>query len=524
MGSSDDNKELVRSALLNSALKLSAGFDGRGRPLAWLLDCRELSLHGHFLRAIAELLWPLVESDRPTLIAGPTVSADPLVSALLLLADSKGKPLNGALVRPIAKTYGLRRITEGPPILPEARAVIVDDVLAQGSSIARTHSALRGAGAMPVGAVSLVDLEIPSRTTIENLNYSSVFKASELGLVARQEIRRSLRRETLWEFSSLSSGASKIWPLMTKDFLVLVGDVAGIVVVERGVNVPNMAWTAYPTSNELSATLRADEVVTVSRSGLVAALELRTRTIPWTLPLGGSPYGAVTCTRNDHVVVASTFDRESLDITRFAPARCEPTLHRSMKLLGMPIEVVPHERGFVVAATGAIYSLRLDLTMAWGRRWKVQSNVVVDGANQVAYVLTDNALLALNLPDGTRKWSRPIPGHKASQLMAIEAGIIFAAQITVAAVNANGCVIWVRSVGATIVAGPTAVGRGLVAVADRLSGIHVLRASDGALVSSRSFGSRIPISIVADTTSLVMTDAHGGALAVGISDLLATDQ
>src|SRR5260221_11952458 len=112
MRSSEEIRETVHRALLNSALKLGAGVDSQSHRLAWILDCRELSLHGEFLPLIAELLWPLIDQYSPTVIAGPTVSADPLVSALILLAASKGKSVIGALVRPTAKSYGLRKEVE----------------------------------------------------------------------------------------------------------------------------------------------------------------------------------------------------------------------------------------------------------------------------------------------------------------------------------------------------------------------------------------------------------------------------
>src|SRR5690348_10508483 len=96
---SSDPREVVRTRLLNWAFKPGEGFDQRGRPLAWSLDCRELTLHGPTLGTIAELLWPRVAAHRPDLIAGPSLSADPIVAALLLAARRRGVELSGNLLR-----------------------------------------------------------------------------------------------------------------------------------------------------------------------------------------------------------------------------------------------------------------------------------------------------------------------------------------------------------------------------------------------------------------------------------------
>ena len=99
-------RDLVRRRLLDWALKPGEGVDQHGRPLAWSLDCRELTLHGPTLAAIAQLLWPLVSAHEPELVAGPTLSADPLVSALLLVAERQGMQL-------AAVSYGRRRNATG---------------------------------------------------------------------------------------------------------------------------------------------------------------------------------------------------------------------------------------------------------------------------------------------------------------------------------------------------------------------------------------------------------------------------
>jgi orotate phosphoribosyltransferase/outer membrane protein assembly factor BamB len=524
MTTSVTNRDLVRHALLDRGLKLGSGVDGRGHPLAWSLDCRELTLDGSLLPAIADLLWPALEIHMPALIAGPTVSAAPLVGALLLMAAREGKAASGALVRRTAKTYGLRKLIEGPPFPRGQRAVIVDDILAHGSSIVHTCRALRSAGAVPVAAVTLVDLEVPSAVTIDNLPYTSLFSASELGLAAPAQPSRTTPGVTFRELSlSVSPGPTRFEAALPRGALVVL-DAAGVLVADRSSGASNMTWVACPPQDAVCLSVRGTEVLTVSRSGLISALDLAARKMKWTSRLDVPVRAAAMAVWRDHVVVASTRDHESLDLTSLSLDGGGSKTHRRLTGCGTPLEVIASDANAIVATTGAVYSFRPDLALQWGRRWTVQSNVVPSPEKDAVYLLADNTLLALDVADGATRWARPVLGRKSPQISASDAGVMLASEITTAAFGSSGSVKWVRSLGARITAGPTAVGPDIVAVGDRGGGLHLLRASDGTFVFSRALDDRIFTSIIADAELLVLLDPRAGLMCLSLNNLLETAQ
>jgi hypothetical protein len=99
---------------------------------------------------------------------------------------------------------------------------------------------------------------------------------------------------------------------------------------------------------------------------------------------------------------------------------------------------------------------------------------------------------------------------------------VVASEITAAAFTWSGSVIWVRSLGARIIAGPAPIGPDLVAVVDRGGVLHLLRTTDGSAVVSWALGDRAVADIVADPDLLVMVGPEPGLVCIPTDQLLAT--
>ena len=91
-------------------------------------------------------------------VAGPTVGADPIVTAAMLLSAGTEQPLAGLFVRSERKDHGTERIIEGP-LQRGMKVVIVDDAATTGGSLVYTTRCLREAGLdlEVVLAITLVD-------------------------------------------------------------------------------------------------------------------------------------------------------------------------------------------------------------------------------------------------------------------------------------------------------------------------------------------------------------------------------
>ena len=252
------------------AFKPGAGVDLAGRPLAWSLDCRELTLHGPTLATLAGLLWERVAGHRPDVVAGPSLSADPIVAALVLEARRHGVALNGALVRDAPKAYGMRKLVEGPPLAPGSRAVVVDDVLSRGTSAARAVRALREQGAHVAAVVTIVDLERDDQNRLEGLAYETLFTAGGAsgspGSLSHPPITAGG-----WVVRGVNSPIPPAWtvlPLFAGEETILCGDRCGIVAVTADGGVRTLDGQG---GTRCSAAL--DDVVVLANATAVHAIE-----------------------------------------------------------------------------------------------------------------------------------------------------------------------------------------------------------------------------------------------------------
>ncbi len=127
-----------------------------GRTSSYYFDGRKLTLDPEGLYLVARALLPLVRAAGAEAIAGPTVGADPIVSAVAMLSHLDGEPVPGLIVRKEAKEHGMGQLIEGP--LREGSSVaVVDDSCTMGGSLFHAVKAMEDAGCRVVKVLCVLD-------------------------------------------------------------------------------------------------------------------------------------------------------------------------------------------------------------------------------------------------------------------------------------------------------------------------------------------------------------------------------
>jgi len=130
---------LQERALLSGTFKLASGATG-----TYFFDAKQVTLDpiGGNLAGVA--LLDLIHQRAPaaTAVAGLTLGADPIVTAVALLSGQTDQPLAGLIVRKERKTRGTEGLIEGP-IRPGMRVVVIDDTVTTGGSTAQAIQGLR---------------------------------------------------------------------------------------------------------------------------------------------------------------------------------------------------------------------------------------------------------------------------------------------------------------------------------------------------------------------------------------------
>ncbi len=159
-----------------------------GREADYYVDLRRVTLHhaaaplvGHLLLdALEEAGYGPADIDA---VGGLTLGADPVATALLHAAASRGLALDAFVVRKESKAHGLQRRIEGPDVVGR-NVVAVEDTSTTGGSVMTAVEALREAGANVVAVAVIVDRDTGAREVIEaeGLPYLSLYGLADLGL------------------------------------------------------------------------------------------------------------------------------------------------------------------------------------------------------------------------------------------------------------------------------------------------------------------------------------------------------
>ncbi len=127
-----------------------------GRTGSYYFDGRLLTLDPEGAYLVARALLPLVREADAEAIAGPTLGADPIVSAVAVLSHMDGKPIPGLIVRKEAKAHGMGRMIEGP-LREGASVAVVDDSCTKGGSLLHAVNAMEDAGCRVVKVLCVLD-------------------------------------------------------------------------------------------------------------------------------------------------------------------------------------------------------------------------------------------------------------------------------------------------------------------------------------------------------------------------------
>lgn len=114
-------------------------------------------------------------------IGGLTLGADPVSYAIAYASAAAGTPLRAFTVRKEAKAHGTGRLIEGP-FREGDRVAVIEDVITTGGSALRATEAIRAAGGVVAGVLSLVDREEGGREALEaaGLAVVTLARASEI--------------------------------------------------------------------------------------------------------------------------------------------------------------------------------------------------------------------------------------------------------------------------------------------------------------------------------------------------------
>ncbi|MGJ3244625.1 MAG: orotate phosphoribosyltransferase [Elainellaceae cyanobacterium] len=127
-----------------------------GQKSSYYINGKQVTLHpmGGFLvgRTVLSNLLPDVQA-----VAGLTLGADPMVSAVSVVGAYEGRSLTALIIRKEAKGHGTRAYIEGPDLPPGTPIAVLEDVVTTGQSALKAVDRLKQAGYVIRQIIALVD-------------------------------------------------------------------------------------------------------------------------------------------------------------------------------------------------------------------------------------------------------------------------------------------------------------------------------------------------------------------------------
>lgn len=127
-----------------------------GKKSTYYINGKLVTLHPQGGKLVGQVLLSMIGTD-VSAVAGLTLGADPIVSAVNVVAAYEEKSLTALIVRKEAKGHGTKVYIEGPPLPPGSSVIVLEDVVTTGNSAMKAVERLRDAGYTVNQVISLVD-------------------------------------------------------------------------------------------------------------------------------------------------------------------------------------------------------------------------------------------------------------------------------------------------------------------------------------------------------------------------------
>ena len=154
------NTDSLRQTLLNLIVQ-HAYVEGdfvlsSGAKSNYYINCKQVTLRAEGALAMGRLLFKLLP-EATDAVAGLTLGADPMVSAVSLVSAWENKPIPALIIRKKPKGHGTKAYIEGPSLTEKAKIVVLEDVVTTGGSALTAVERLEAAGYQVTQILSLVD-------------------------------------------------------------------------------------------------------------------------------------------------------------------------------------------------------------------------------------------------------------------------------------------------------------------------------------------------------------------------------
>ena len=152
-----------------------------GQRSSYYINGKQVTLHPQGSLAVGRILLSMLPPETQA-VAGLTLGADPIVTAVSVVGATQGQSIAALIVRKEAKGHGTQAYLEGPTLPTGSLVVVLEDVVTTGQSALKAVDRLRQAGYRVEQVIALVDRQQGGAELYQQqgLQFDSVFAIADL--------------------------------------------------------------------------------------------------------------------------------------------------------------------------------------------------------------------------------------------------------------------------------------------------------------------------------------------------------
>lgn len=153
-----------------------------GKKSDYYFDCKQTALHPEGAFLLGNLFLDMLPQDIVG-IGGMTLGADPLVTAVTVVSQTRGRPLPGFIVRKSPKGHGTNQYLEGMANFRAGdRVALLEDVVTTGGTLVKVIDRVTEAGLVVAGVYCVLDREEGGAATLAGRGFglNAIFTRGEL--------------------------------------------------------------------------------------------------------------------------------------------------------------------------------------------------------------------------------------------------------------------------------------------------------------------------------------------------------
>lgn len=180
-----NSREKLKKLLLELSYEKKEVTLSSGKKSDFYFDGKQTSLNPEGIVLLGRLLFEKIQDNFPGVqaVGGPTLGADPLVSAVSYTSFLNEKPIPAFIIRKEPKKHGTAAWIEGYGNLQKGmKVVILEDVITSGGSAIKAVEKATESGLEVLGILAVIDREEGGREALEGKGFrvESLFTKGEL--------------------------------------------------------------------------------------------------------------------------------------------------------------------------------------------------------------------------------------------------------------------------------------------------------------------------------------------------------